>query len=198
MKPNAIRKLATVAALSLVACGSVTPLGPQDAAGDGGGSDRGDAGGGDRATETPPPCPGLACPAPCDSLGEAACAARSDCRVDTCAACQGKTFAGCSDPNDPPPLCPAIACPASCATVTTLSECEARADCHSVFVDPGTCGCAPLGCCARFNRCADGNTASCNGNPSCDIVTPHCEGPYVVSYTATCYEGCVQAKDCAP
>jgi hypothetical protein len=86
-----------------------------------------------------------------------------------------------------------------CAQVTTLNECEARSDCHSVFQDPGTCGCAAVGCCARFSRCADGAQAACRGTPSCASATPFCEEPaFYVSYANSCYEGCVAAKDCAP
>jgi hypothetical protein len=98
----------------------------------------------------------------------------------------------------------AIGCPGSacgpCADVTTLEECEARTDCHSVFQDPGTCGCALLGCCARFWRCADNDLADCEGRSvGCDVATPFCESPaYVVSAAGTCYEGCVDPKDCAP
>jgi hypothetical protein len=82
--------------------------------------------------------------------------------------------------------------------VTTLAQCETRLDCHSVFVDPGTCGCALAGCCEHFNRCADGDKAKCSRMPMCTIATPFCEGDFVVSYTNACYEGCVQKKDCAP
>jgi hypothetical protein len=96
-------------------------------------------------------------------------------------------------------VCPAVAC-TDCASLTTLEACEASTSCHSVFVDPGTCDCAAIGCCARFSRCANGDKALCT-EPStiaCDMVTPHCEDPaYVVSYTPSCYEGCVKSKDCA-
>jgi hypothetical protein len=87
-----------------------------------------------------------------------------------------------------------------CAEVTTQGECDDRSDCHSVFVDPGDCGCASAGCCAQFSLCADGAQASCDGsNVQCTVVAPHCESPnYVVSYTPTCYEGCVNPDDCAP
>jgi hypothetical protein len=87
----------------------------------------------------------------------------------------------------------------SCADVTTLEACDARADCHSVFIDPQDCACAAIGCCARFLRCADGDTANCSGGAVlCDALTPHCEGQDVVSYTASCYEGCVRMTECAP
>jgi hypothetical protein len=88
----------------------------------------------------------------------------------------------------------------TCAEVLTFDECEARADCHSVFEDPGTCGCGSVGCCARFDRCADGDTADCQeASVQCDALTPFCDNPaYVVSVAGTCYEGCVDPKDCAP
>jgi hypothetical protein len=150
------------------------------------------------SSESAPPCPGVACELPCGTLNETQCLARTDCRADYCNACQGKTFGACANPNDPLPQCPALKCPAPCSSVTTLADCEARTDCHSVFVDPGTCGCAVSGCCAHFSSCADGDKAMCTGMPLCRAVTPFCEAPYVVSYTATCYEGCVNKKDCGP
>jgi hypothetical protein len=101
-------------------------------------------------------------------------------------------------------VCPAIACPApdagtsaSCSQVTTQTECDGRSDCHSVFVDPGTCGCAAAGCCAHFNRCAEGGHANCSGPVACMAPQPFCEAPYVLSYTGVCYEGCVRQSECA-
>jgi hypothetical protein len=101
--------------------------------------------------------------------------------------------------------CPALSCPApdagttiACSALTTLAECDARGDCHSVFMDPHKCGCPTIGCCATFARCVAGGRATCTGAPSCEAATPYCEGPYVVSYTAFCYEGCVRATACAP
>jgi hypothetical protein len=87
----------------------------------------------------------------------------------------------------------------ACSEVAVLADCEARTDCHSVFQDPGTCGCGSVGCCAKFARCADGDHADCEGKSlSCDALTPFCEDPtYVVSYSGFCYEGCVKPKDCA-
>jgi len=87
-----------------------------------------------------------------------------------------------------------------CSIYVTQDVCDGSSECHSVFVDPGDCNCTGIGCCARFSHCADGDLADCNGaNVSCEIVTPHCEDPaYVVSYTGTCYEGCVVPSDCAP
>ncbi len=86
----------------------------------------------------------------------------------------------------------------ACSEVTVLADCEARTDCHSVYQDPGTCGCASVGCCAKFSRCVDGDRADCEGKAlSCDAVTPFCEEPaFVVSYSGFCYEGCVKPKDC--
>jgi hypothetical protein len=149
---------------------------------------------------TPPPCPGYACPVGCQGLAEAACLARQDCRTDYCPGCQqGKIFSRCTTPDAPPPSCPAAACPVTCDAVTTLDGCEARTDCHSVFVDPGTCGCAAVGCCAHFSRCVAGDKAKCTPPTLlCRVATPFCEGTFVVAYTDSCFEGCVQKKDCAP
>jgi hypothetical protein len=83
-----------------------------------------------------------------------------------------------------------------CSEVTTREACDARTDCHSVFEDPGTCGCASSGCCARFKSCADGGEAQCLDNAMCNMVAPHCEPPYVIAYSRLCYEGCVYQDDC--
>ena len=85
----------------------------------------------------------------------------------------------------------------ACSSLTTQADCQARSDCHAVFYDPGTCGCALSGCCAHFSFCGDGKPVC--GAPStlaCASATPHCESPYMVSYTLTCYEGCVLKTDC--
>jgi hypothetical protein len=154
----------------------------------------------DPASETGPGCPEIACPAPCSTLDEASCTTRTDCRVNSCPGCNGSSaFIGCSAANDPIYVaCPAIPCPAPCAVANTKETCEARPECHAVFVDNRDCQCAALGCCARFSRCADGASAVCKAPPiTCDAVSPHCEGPYVVAYSGSCYEGCVQSSDCA-
>jgi hypothetical protein len=93
---------------------------------------------------------------------------------------------------------PGIDAPPACAQATTLEACALRPDCHAVYVDPGTCDCAALGCCTRFDHCAAGASAYCNGSVDCEMKTPNCEGPYVVSYSAAtnCYEGCVLQKEC--
>jgi hypothetical protein len=85
----------------------------------------------------------------------------------------------------------------SCGQVTTRTECDGRNDCHSVFVDPGNCGCAALGCCAKFSRCADGASAKCSGIAMCELAPPRCEGSFVRSYTSNCWEGCVSQDKCA-
>jgi hypothetical protein len=87
---------------------------------------------------------------------------------------------------------------AACRTMTTQAACEARADCHPVFVMGDTCGCATAGCCAQFASCAAGNKARCSGSVMCEVDPPRCEGPYVVAYQGTCYEGCVRKTDCSP
>lgn len=96
--------------------------------------------------------------------------------------------------------------PGSCGSVTNLAECDARNDCHPVFVDQQNCRCAALGCCAMFSRCAVGEHATCTGAAECTAVPnrPHCEGPYIVGFIAidetarygNGYEGCVRATDC--
>ena len=108
-----------------------------------------------------------------------------------------------------PGVCAGFACPpadagssdasGACALATTVDECDARAGCHSVFVDPGNCRCAALGCCAHFSRCADAAQALCKDNGLlCTMAQPHCEGPYVIGFASGCYEGCVRMTACAP
>jgi hypothetical protein len=156
----------------------------------------------DPARDQAPICAALsiACPAPCSILDQASCQQRTDCTARVCPNCNGGSdFIGCSTLTDAILPCPGVACPVPCTQVTTRDACEARSDCHSVFVDPHTCACAALGCCAQFSRCADGDKATCKAPTglACGAATPYCESPYVVSYTATCFEGCVQQTDCA-
>jgi hypothetical protein len=99
----------------------------------------------------------------------------------------GTAAVGSGAPDAPPP---------KCSEVITQAACDARSDCHSVFEDPGTCGCASPGCCAHFRSCADGTWAACLGPALCDMVEPFCELPYVIAYKNMCYEGCVQQTDC--
>ncbi len=104
-------------------------------------------------------------------------------------------------------VCPAVACPApdagtsdaasgSCSAITTQAACDSRSDCHSVFADPGTCGCAATNCCMRFSRCADGGHANCTGPAECTIAQPACLPPYTLGYTSSCFEGCVLQTEC--
>jgi hypothetical protein len=91
----------------------------------------------------------------------------------------------------------------TCGELTTLAECDARSDCHPVFVDPRNCACAAIGCCARFSFCGNGARALCTSPPPAQLVcgspTPYCESPaYVISYTQNCFEGCVRPADCGP
>ena len=86
---------------------------------------------------------------------------------------------------------------AACAQLATQTACDVRSDCHSVFLDQGNCECSAVGCCTRFDRCADGGKANCMGPALCKSLTPKCEGPnYVLSYTGSCYEGCVHPSAC--
>jgi hypothetical protein len=81
--------------------------------------------------------------------------------------------------------------------VTTQAECDSRSDCHSVFVDSNNCSCDPVGCCTHFSRCADGGHANCSGPALCNMGAFFCEGPYILSYSGNCYEGCVLQSECA-
>lgn len=86
---------------------------------------------------------------------------------------------------------------AACSALTTEADCRTRSDCHPLFSDPRTCGCATLGCCAVFSKCAEGK-ADCKvpAQFTCTMPQPYCEGPYVLAYRAGCYEGCVRSTDC--
>jgi hypothetical protein len=145
-------------------------------------------------------CTKMACPAP-DAAGDG-----SQCP-------SGQIWCpGCPpNPGLCASVCPAVACvvdagapldagAGACSSLATLADCQARSDCHAVFVDPGTCGCAGAGCCAHFSRCVDGGKALCTAPATlgCDMATPFCESPYVLAYTAICYEGCVLDTECGP
>jgi hypothetical protein len=74
------------------------------------------------------------------------------------------------------------------------TACLARADCHARY---HVTECRNvLGYCAEFVDCRDGE-ANCLGPANCDIIEPFCAGPYVISYTPTCYGPCVRADQCA-
>jgi hypothetical protein len=149
----------------------------------------------------------LSCPAPCPAfcigMDQTSCAANSQyCRPITCPDCNGgQRFIGCDVPsNVGGPACPACPAPGPCTSVTTLAECDAKTNCHSVFFNSPACSCGGTGCCTVFFHCADGAKATCTGTPTCQIaMRPYCEAPaYVISYTASCYEGCVRPTECAP
>lgn len=106
--------------------------------------------------------------------------------------------AACSIDAGPGDTSPSDAPVAVCSQLTAQAGCDLRSDCHTVYVDPGTCGCSSPGCCARFDHCADGGKADCTGPATCKIATPFCDPPYVVAFTGTCYEGCVRQTTCAP
>lgn len=121
-----------------------------------------------------------------------ACCANLDSDPQNCGACGKSCPGGCIEGK-----CQGAT---DCSTLWTQEMCDASADCHSVFADPGICDCLAIGCCTRFERCGYGDLADCTGAAiSCLLPTPYCEDPaYVVSYTGTCYEGCVLPSDCAP
>jgi hypothetical protein len=85
---------------------------------------------------------------------------------------------------------------AATGSCTELDEaaCLARADCHAGYqVTP----CENVfGYCAAYLGCGD-DQANCLGPANCDIQQPFCAGPYVTSYTPTCYGPCVRADQCA-
>ena len=80
----------------------------------------------------------------------------------------------------------------SCPTLD-LAGCLSRDDCHAAF-EITECD-NILGYCAAFISCDDG-PAQCAGTPTCERAEPSCPGPYVVSYTETCYGPCVRADQC--
>lgn len=138
--------------------------------------------------------------ASCRNLDEATCGQTRGCRADYCPSCnagQSQSFVQCAADTDPPPPCaPPTACP--CSGLDERS-CDASSSCHPVYESQNNCGCAPAGCCTRFSFCADNAQADCSGvNLACRRVQPYCEPPFVVSYTGSCYEGCVRQSDCAP
>lgn len=94
--------------------------------------------------------------------------------------------------------CPGAAC-VDCSYVDNEADCDARYDCHSVYEDPNTCGCAGVGCCAHFAFCATGASADCVGaDLACTVQSPFCEAPaFVTSYAGACFEGCVKPEECA-
>lgn len=133
----------------------------------------------------------------CEAQGSEASCLALGCIWDVCRDCDGNVlFATCAGSGGLVPTCPEISCP----PCNALGEeaCAAASDCHRVFRDDALCDCQSPGCCAYFDRCADGAQADCRGeNLGCRAAEPYCEGPYVVSYEGTCYEGCVLSEDCS-
>jgi hypothetical protein len=86
----------------------------------------------------------------------------------------------------------------TCSEEKTAAACDARSDCHSLFMDSNLCNCAEPGCCMIFERCTDRAQADCRGPAMCKMMPPTCGTDYVVAYLETCYEGCVHPTDCAP
>jgi hypothetical protein len=138
----------------------------------------------------------------CPALDEISCQSLSSiCRTNYCPACRGaQTFAGCTYQGDPPPQCPMVRCttPIPCSQVMTRDGCDQRTDCHSVLSDASElCDCSTPDCCVGFIRCADGDKAMCLPPPvACKSVAPYCGPGFALSYTDTCYDGCVVVKDC--
>jgi hypothetical protein len=148
-------------------------------------------------TEPLPQCPATICPAPCDNFDETQCA-KNGCTPLYCPTCSGgQVYLGCNGPGDVAGC--GSGCVTSCTDLTEQGQCDARSDCHSVFVEQPMCDCTTAGCCATFSRCDDGGKASCKGPAGCFIAGPYCDGKaFVLSYTASCYEGCVRPTECAP
>jgi hypothetical protein len=133
----------------------------------------------------------------CSTLDEQACILSPVCLANDCNCNGNRTYSGCTDLNAPPPSCDPVCNPTDCSALTDEHTCSSSSNCHPVYEDFVNCGCAPVGCCMRFSRCANGQLAQCQGNPTCGLPTPLCEGNFVVSYTAACYEGCVMPAECA-
>jgi hypothetical protein len=142
------------------------------------------------------PKPGCASCVNCEGLDEHQCMATADCAPAYCPTCGGgQSYSGCLAAGQPHDCAPP---PPNCAICMGLDEtsCTANTACHAVYRDLGACGCAPVGCCIRFDHCADGAHADCVGPAACNSAPPQCEGDYVVAYANACYEGCVHAKEC--
>ena len=102
-------------------------------------------------------CPAIACA--CQGLDEPECKARPYCRANYCPTCNGgSVYSQCSAAGAPPIACGAQPCPLACDQIGTLDGCNARPDCHAVFL-PAACECLNC-CCTPFNRCASGGTAA--------------------------------------
>lgn len=127
--------------------------------------------------------------APCKTLDEAGCLARSDCHPATCPTCDGKSlFSVCQDKDDTTPIpCPALSCPAPCSSYTDAASCKAAA----------SLGCVIYDCCG-FAGCYDQKDelpvclADCV--PSCDY--PDEASCLAFSYCRAVYQGCGPNEIC--
>ncbi len=134
----------------------------------------------------------------CEQIAHEAECAAAGCSWEVCRDCDGAVlFADCSGPGFVP-SCPELVCPQADCGQLDASACAARTDCHRVFRDDHFCECDALGCCAYFDRCADGAADCSDAHLGCRQAPPLCEGPYVIGYQDVCYEGCVLASDCPP
>jgi hypothetical protein len=145
---------------------------------------------------TPPST--LAC---ADLTDAASCSARSDCESSGCPDCSGNVvFQHCIDEGTGgAPFCPEPVCQPACDGHTTESACTADPSCVAIYDDPGTCDCAPIGCCMQFNRCAEG-PAQCSpsgaGPSSCTQLPWDCGALYNPVFEGQCQIGCVKLAVC--
>src|SRR5262249_42446405 len=133
----------------------------------------------------------------CSAINDPAVCRDSGCQVETCPACGGiEVFHGCSDPTGMPWDCAPPIC--TCGNLDEAA-CTAPPGRHPVYIHAQACGCARVGCCTRFSRCAEGPAADCSVPiASCNLAPPTCDGPWLVSFDPTgCYEGCVKGSECA-
>jgi hypothetical protein len=137
---------------------------------------------------------------PCGWLNDPqTCAVSGRCAVATCPGCNGLvTFAGCTDPGNMAPSCdPAPICVHPCNQINTADGCSLNTTCHPVFWDNQPCSCPTQDCCTHFAFCAPNARAQCIPPPLlCTQPPPVCESGYQVSYSGTCYEGCVKTTEC--
>jgi hypothetical protein len=131
----------------------------------------------------------------CMGLQEQMCLTTHGCEAHYCMGCNSTFFSGCTETGAPPPPCPLIVCPV-CTAHADETSCRADSNCHPVFADQTPCTCSPVGCCMHYSFCAEGRPALCMGTPTCGQAPPLCEGNYQISYTQTCYEGCVTPDEC--
>lgn len=193
MKP-AYGVTALIAALAIAGCGGSVA---SDTGAAGGGKGGAASGGGGSPSSGGS---GGVSESSCGGLDEVACQAHPVCRADYCSCPGVKGFVGCSGVDSPPTPCP-FSCPLMpCTALTKGTDCQARSDCHAVFL-AGDCGCDAC-CCTFFDHCADGGSPDCKGPATCsepapDCTNPDCNGTYALSYLNGCYEGCVLAQKCA-